>query len=143
MAPSGSANLANSLASSRALRLLLLSRFNGKLRDECLNARHFATLAEARTRIERWRLEYNTERPHLGLKQQTPAEYAARFTPEEGNPSTRHSDAAVAQTRGKVTQLLTSSLRTSSSICRIAVPQIRTACPLGQQLPAARRWRRT
>jgi putative transposase len=70
--------------------------FNGKLRDECLNARHFATLAEARSRIEQWRLEYNTERPHLGLKQKTPAEYAARFTPEEGNSSTRHSDAAVA-----------------------------------------------
>ena len=38
--------------------------FNGKLRDECLNEEVFATLAEARVLIERWRNDYNRVRPH-------------------------------------------------------------------------------
>lgn len=38
--------------------------FNGKLRDECLNEEVFATLAEARVVIERWRHDYNHIRPH-------------------------------------------------------------------------------
>lgn len=61
--------------------------FNGKLRDECLNQHHFTTLAEARTVLETWRQEYHTDRPHRGLNQRTPAEYAASWTPEEGNSS--------------------------------------------------------
>lgn len=73
-----------------------IESFNGKLRDECLNTHHFQSLTEARTVIEAWRQEYNTERPHRGLGQRTPAEVAASFTPEEGLSSTRRSDAAVA-----------------------------------------------
>jgi len=38
--------------------------FNGRLRDECLNEEVFASLAEARVVIERWRLDYNHVRPH-------------------------------------------------------------------------------
>ena len=49
--------------------------FNGKLRDECLNANWFTTLADAQRVIEQWRLEYNTERPHKNLGRRTPAEY--------------------------------------------------------------------
>lgn len=64
-----------------------IESFNGKLRDECLNQHHFATLSEARAVVEQWRQEYNTERPHRGLAQRTPAEYAALFTPEEGHSS--------------------------------------------------------
>ena len=64
-----------------------IESFNGKLRDECLNQHHFASLAEAQQRIEAWRQEYHTERPHRGLGQRTPAEYAACFTPEEGYSS--------------------------------------------------------
>lgn len=33
--------------------------FNGRLRDECLDEEVFASLAEARGAIERWRLDYN------------------------------------------------------------------------------------
>jgi putative transposase len=54
-----------------------IESFNGKLRDECLNLHHFVTFAEAQERIEAWRVEYNTERPHRGLGQRTPVEYAA------------------------------------------------------------------
>jgi putative transposase len=38
--------------------------FNGRLRDECLNEEVFASLAEARTVIERWRLDYNPASLH-------------------------------------------------------------------------------
>ena len=51
--------------------------FNGRLRDECLNANWFATLADARTKIEAWREEYNGERPHSSLGYRTPREFAA------------------------------------------------------------------
>ena len=41
--------------------------FNGKLRDELLNPELFDTLLEAKVLIERWRVEYNTIRPHSSL----------------------------------------------------------------------------
>jgi transposase InsO family protein len=47
--------------------------FNGKLRDELLNAEVFNTLAEARVLIERWRRHYNTVRPHSSLRYLPPA----------------------------------------------------------------------
>jgi transposase InsO family protein len=47
--------------------------FNGKLRDELLNAEVFNTLAEAKVLIEQWRRHYNTVRPHLSLNHQPPA----------------------------------------------------------------------
>lgn len=51
--------------------------FNGRLRDECLNAHWFATLLDARTKIEAWRQDYNNERPHSSLAYRTPREFAA------------------------------------------------------------------
>jgi hypothetical protein len=47
--------------------------FNGKLRDELLDREIFHSLAEARVLIERWRIHYNTERPHSSLGYQPPA----------------------------------------------------------------------
>ena len=47
--------------------------FNGKLRDELLNAEVFNTLAEARVLIEQWRIHYNTVRPHSSLGYRPPA----------------------------------------------------------------------
>jgi putative transposase len=49
--------------------------FNGKLRDECLNANWFASLSDAQRVIEQWRHEYNEERPHKNLGRRTPAEF--------------------------------------------------------------------
>jgi putative transposase len=49
--------------------------FNGKLRDECLNANWFASVADARRVIEAWRQEYNDVRPHKSLGRRTPAEF--------------------------------------------------------------------
>ena len=42
----------------------------GRLRDECLNAHWFTSLAHAWTVIEVWRREYNEERPTKALGSQ-------------------------------------------------------------------------
>jgi putative transposase len=55
-----------------------IESFNGKMREECLNESWFTDLAEARQRIEAWRVDYNTRRPHSALGYQTPAEFAQR-----------------------------------------------------------------
>ena len=53
-----------------------IESFNGKFRDECLNEHWFISLAHARSIIEAWRIEYNTERPHSSLGNRTPHEFA-------------------------------------------------------------------
>ena len=47
--------------------------FNGKLRDECLNGEIFYSLREAQIVIEKWRVHYNTRRPHSALGYRPPA----------------------------------------------------------------------
>lgn len=47
--------------------------FNGKLRDEFLNGEIFYSLKKAQILTERWRVEYNTERPHSALGYRPPA----------------------------------------------------------------------
>ena len=76
--------------------------FNGRFRDECLNHNWFSTLADARNKIERWRAEYNEERPHSSLAYRTPEEFAqlcSKLTNgmEEAIPSDRPSGVAVSQ----------------------------------------------
>ncbi|XUP38007.1 IS3 family transposase (plasmid) [Xanthomonas axonopodis pv. vasculorum] len=53
--------------------------FNGRLRDECLNEHWFPTLLHARTEIERWRREYNEERPKKAIDGMTPSAYAQQL----------------------------------------------------------------
>jgi len=55
-----------------------IESFNGKFRDECLNEHWFISLAHARSIVEAWRIEYNTERPHSSLANLTPEEFATR-----------------------------------------------------------------
>ncbi len=50
--------------------------FNGKFRDECLNAHWFTTLRQARSIIESWRADYNDFRPHSALQCATASEFA-------------------------------------------------------------------
>jgi putative transposase len=54
--------------------------FNGKLRDECLNGEIFYSLREAQVVIEKFRVEYNTRRPHSALGYRPPA--PAAFAPQ-------------------------------------------------------------
>ena len=51
---------------------------NGRLRDECLNVHQFASLAEAQTLIEAWRIDYTQRRPHSSLGHLPPNEFVAQ-----------------------------------------------------------------
>ena len=53
-----------------------MESFHGKLRDECLNARWFGSLYEARAKIGAWKEEHNEERPHSSLRYLTPQGFA-------------------------------------------------------------------
>ena len=55
-----------------------IESFNARLREECLNEHVFVSLDDARSKIEKWRIEYNRERPHSSLGNLTPEEFAAR-----------------------------------------------------------------
>jgi putative transposase len=58
-----------------------IESFNGRFRDECLNEHWFIGVEDARRRIEAWRCEYNTERPHSSIDDLTPQEFAERYRP--------------------------------------------------------------
>ncbi len=51
--------------------------FNGRLRDECLNVESFLNLADAQSKLDQWRSDFNGNRPHSSLDDRTPAEFAA------------------------------------------------------------------
>jgi putative transposase len=52
--------------------------FNGRLRQECLNAHWFLSLDDAKAKIGAWKRYYNESRPHSSLQWDTPAEFARR-----------------------------------------------------------------
>jgi putative transposase len=53
-----------------------IESFNGRLRDQCLNVEEFLDLADAQLKIERWKSDYNQQRPHSALADRTPQELA-------------------------------------------------------------------
>jgi putative transposase len=57
-----------------------IESFNGRLRDECLNANWFTSLNDARRKIETWRRDYNEQRPHSSLNYLPPVEFARTAT---------------------------------------------------------------
>ena len=58
-----------------------IEAFNSRLRQECLNASWFLSMADARQRITDWRIDYNEERPHSALGNLTPSAFAAQLQP--------------------------------------------------------------
>ncbi len=62
-----------------------IESFNGRFRDECLDANLFTNLAEAKRVIEEWRQDYNTLRPHGSLGGMSPDEYRKAATGENLN----------------------------------------------------------
>jgi putative transposase len=62
-----------------------IESFNGKLSDELLQGEVFDTLLEAKVLIERYRVRYNTVRPHSSLGYRPPApEAIVPWTPDFG-----------------------------------------------------------
>lgn len=57
-----------------------IESFNGRFRDECLNENWFLSLEHARRIIEKWRIDYNNERPHSSLGYLTPEEFIRKET---------------------------------------------------------------
>jgi putative transposase len=60
-------------------------RFNGSLRDECLNLETFAHRDQARAVCRLYTRHYNHDRPHSALGYLTPEEFAARCAKRDGN----------------------------------------------------------
>ena len=58
--------------------------FNSKMRDEFLNGELFYSLKEARVLAERWRIYFNTERPHSSLGYRPPAPAAWQTEASQG-----------------------------------------------------------
>ena len=52
--------------------------FNGRFRDELLNEALFSKLRDAREQIRAWQDDYNHHRPHSGLGNIPPAEFAKK-----------------------------------------------------------------
>jgi len=59
--------------------------FHGRFRDECLNENYFSDMQEAKNKIEGWRIEYNTFRPHSSLDYKTPEEFLRQCEQENLN----------------------------------------------------------
>jgi putative transposase len=53
-----------------------IESFNGRLRDECLNTELFWSIQDARDKLEKWRQDYNNQRPHSSLANLPPAAFA-------------------------------------------------------------------
>ena len=55
-----------------------IESFNGSFRDECLNLHWFLSLEDARQKIESWRQDYNSFRPHSSLDGLTPNQFVEK-----------------------------------------------------------------
>ena len=60
-----------------------IERMNGTLRHELLKRELFTSLKEAKVLVERWRIQYNTIRPHSSLGERPPAPEAWQTKPME------------------------------------------------------------
>ena len=52
-----------------------IESFNGSLRDECLNVNWFLSLEDAQQKLDVWKEDYNSYRPHSSLGNLTPNEF--------------------------------------------------------------------
>jgi putative transposase len=54
-----------------------IESFNASVRRECLSQHYFSTLAEAQVVLRAYQDDFNNQRPHSSLGQQTPAQFRA------------------------------------------------------------------
>jgi putative transposase len=69
------------IAPGKPTQNAFIESFNGRLRDELLNETLFVSVAQARTMLAAWLLDYNTVRPHSAIGNVPPAEYAKLSDP--------------------------------------------------------------
>lgn len=62
------------IAPGKSIQNACIESFNARLREECFNEHVFLSLDDARSKIERWRIAYNRERPHSSFGNLTPEE---------------------------------------------------------------------
>ena len=72
----------NFITPGKPIENAFIESFNGRFRHECLNQHYFATLQEAKEIAEKWRINYNTFRPHSSLKGQTPDAFVKAWKEE-------------------------------------------------------------
>jgi putative transposase len=77
----------------------LNERFNGTLRNECLNLETFHNRDHARALVKLYARRYTQYRPHSSLGYQTPAEFAAKWKKENQGVGCAAADLGSAQTR--------------------------------------------
>jgi putative transposase len=77
--------------------------FNGKVRDEFLNEHWFVSIAEAQVLATRFRLDFNTVRPHSALKNLTPEEFRQRWEADQRAASVSCEDQQPLSTTAEVT----------------------------------------
>jgi putative transposase len=63
----------------RPVENAMTESFNGRVRDECLNASWHDSFDDARRTIEDWRHDYNDVKPRSRLGVLTPSGFAARY----------------------------------------------------------------
>ena len=68
-----------------------IESFNGRFRDESLDANLFSSIADAHRQVKAWRIEYNNDHPHSSLGWRSPMEFRNIFikhsTPQNPNLS--------------------------------------------------------
>ena len=69
------------IAPGKPTQNAFVESFNGRLRDELLNETLFGSLAHARQALAAWKNDYNTVRPHSGLGNLPPEDYARLSAP--------------------------------------------------------------
>jgi putative transposase len=68
----------HSIAPGKPQQNAFMESFNARFRDECLNEKVFASLADGRAVVERWRVDCNTAQPHSAHGGRTPTEAHGR-----------------------------------------------------------------
>lgn len=66
------------IAPGKPMQNGFVESFNGRFRDEFLNEMLFSTLRHAREQINAWQHDYNHHRPHSGLGNIPPVEFAEK-----------------------------------------------------------------
>jgi putative transposase len=57
--------------------------FNGTVRRECLTQHYFLNIQEAQRILDGWRFEYNNDRPHSSLNQESPVQFRVGWSTME------------------------------------------------------------